>query len=148
MTFSSGGGQNINQHDLQVGAIIYCDALQAVAYTQRQLEAVKAICGQSLPWDIFSADVLPGGYEFIETKGVDNAVNIPAENVELIDMQEEILDYTFGMIPKIIMAESDEEFNALYDECVEGRQSYGIDTIISWMQEQAAAAIEEFDAAA
>ena len=146
-SFGPGGGQNINPHDGQVGAIAYCDALQAVAYTERQLEAVKAICGQNLPWDIFSGDVLPGGYVFVDDKGINSAISIPGEEADLVDIRDEVIDYTYGMIPKIFMAESDEAFSKAYDECVAGRKALGVDTLIDWMNGRASEAVAAYDAA-
>lgn len=146
-SFGPGGGQEINPHDGQLGAIIYSDSLQAVAYTDRLLEAVKAICGKNLPWDIFSGDVLPGGYVFVNDKGLNAAINIPGEQTDLVDIRDEIMDYTYNMIPKVFMAESEEAFNAVYDECVAGRQALGLSTLIDWMNARAAEAVAAYDAA-
>ncbi len=140
--------QGLNPKDMQPGNIRYSTAIQQVSYTDRQIEAVQKIAGAGLPWDIFSDGVLPRPYAEYEGKNVGSATDIPADEVDLIDMRDEIRDYTFSMIPKIIMAETPEDFEAMYQECVEGRRNYGIDTIIAWMQERADEAVAAFDAAA
>lgn len=139
-------GNNLSVKDRNYGAIAYCEAMSQVTYTDRVIEAAQKTAGQPLPWNLNMDGVLPCGYVYVNDKGI-NSVSIPVEREDLKDIQDDVQDYTYSMIPKIIMAESDAEFNALYDECVAVRKEKGIDTLVDWYNEQFQAAVEAYDAA-
>ncbi len=74
------------------------------------------------------------------------SIEIPASEEDMIDLRDEIVDYTYSMIPKVVMAETDEEFEAAYNECLEGRRSMGLDTLIEWMQTRTDEAVAAYEA--
>ena len=64
-----------------------------------------------------------------------------------MDLYDEIYDYSMGMLAKIFMADTEEEFEALYKEAVETRKSMGIDTLIDWFQNEVDGYVAAWDAA-
>lgn len=129
--------QNYNPKDLQPGTILYSNAIQAKAYTARQLEAVEKTTGDPLPWHVYCGENSRLSNTVVVTDMTAVAGwTIPAEQEDLLDLEQEILDYTYMQIPKIIMAESDEEFEALFAETIQTRKDMGIQTILDFLQAQ------------
>lgn len=130
-------GQNYNPIDMQPGNINYSDSIQALSYTERQLEAIEKTNGDPLPWHIYCGEHsrLQNTVIVTDTLAIEGWT-IPAEEEELLDLEQEILDYTYMQIPKIIMAETEEEFEALFAETIQFRKDMGIDKILNFLQER------------
>lgn len=133
--------QKYNPRDMQPGAITYSTGIQQVAYLDRQLEAIKNTTGDDLPWDVWGGPNSRLQEAFVvDDESWTSGMEINSDN-DLYDLFIEIEEYTWSAIPKVIMAESAEEFAAAYAETVATRKAMGIDRIVACAQAQVDAAL-------
>ncbi len=123
----------------------YAKSLVAEGMTDREKEAYWEICEGTRPEDVYKDGYFPREAVLVDPKGVPK-IEIPSSEEDLIDLQDSIDEYSMTMLVRIIMAETEEDFEALYKEGVEGRKSLGIDTLISWYQEQVDGYIAAYEA--
>ena len=126
--------QALNPKDGQPGAITYSAGIQSVNYTDRQLEACEKTYGAPLPWDVFAEGYSRRTFQEITDPGVNGACESVYTDDDMMDLKDALLEYTYEAIPKIIMAESVEAFEAEFNATVAARQDMGIENVIAAMQ--------------